>query len=94
MKKRRYTMKIHIERVKELLKKDTPCKGCPAGQNFGLGQASREAAWINIPCGVCAKFAGYRQVGQNNFWCPCLKLGKAKNIANARKKLKELKRGN
>ncbi len=98
MKKRRYTMKIHIERVKKLLKKDTPCKGCPAGQDFKTGSVFRAVAWTNDPCNICAKFAGYRQYrgGEQSRGkqCPCLHLGKAKNIANARKKLREIKRGN
>lgn len=92
MKKKRYTMKIHMKRVKELLKKDKPCEGCPAGQGFEVDVEARRRNWTNDPCNVCAEFAGYQQ-GVVVHSCPCKILGKATNIAIARKKLTEYKSG-
>ncbi len=77
---RKYTRKIHIQRLRQMLKRDEPCKCCPATKEFTIRFTKLPWEQNNneglTPCQVCRRFVGV--AGGNG--CPCYTLGKKKAI--------------
>lgn len=84
--KRRYTERIHAQRVKRVIEKEKPCKHCPAAQEFRVDNTWYEL-WnvdtdghgfiknIHHPCTICAKFLGLKHQTPKRVRCPCHRLG-------------------
>ena len=68
---RKYTRKIHIQRLREMLKKEELCKCCPATEDF-RGSGISGDLWSSEvhPCAICREFVGLPSP------CPCFALGK------------------
>lgn len=84
--KKRYTRKIHIHRISQMMKREEPCKGCPASRGF-KGAGYDFSLWKDynntLPredevnywywCKICWDFIG---LDANLRECPCTQLGK------------------
>lgn len=90
--KRKYTTRIHVQRVKRVLEKPDPCNLCPASRRYQPGHNAKEM-WFdsfgcegtvfpvdNDPCIICRKFLG---LGGRPWRCPCKQLGKEEAIRRA-----------
>lgn len=78
MKKPKYTLKLHKHRLTLMLKRDEPCRCCPAakgfdGREFPWIMWSRDP-WANNSCTICRAFVGLFPIIGG---CPCTRLGKA-----------------
>jgi hypothetical protein len=67
---KKYTVDIHVRRLKEMLEKHNPCLCCPAQRNF----RTHTIFMYHNPCNICRKFVDTEDV------CPCSALGKEKVI--------------
>lgn len=80
MKKKTYTKKMHIYRIKMMLK--SPGYGnCPAGERFNIQWRMNQlidrelnSLWANSPCEIC------RTCANIDDGCPCSVLGKKESI--------------
>ncbi len=87
--KRKYTEKIHAERLIKMMEMKNPCTRCPAAERFD-GNSSPIAMWrldsllfsLNDSCIVCYTF-----VETNG--CPCTHLGQKEAIKRSRIALEE-----
>jgi hypothetical protein len=86
--KPRYSMKIHAVRVLRMLETlDEPCahNSCPAFPDLTTNpEFTPSWYWSNDPCYTCRTFAGIE------YGCPCIILGKEKNIKHSWIKLEKM----
>ena len=79
--KRKYTEKIHAQRLLKMLNKKDPCGWCPAHGRFGqfyIAGSPSEMWEIDDgpdPCRVCRRFVSRLRSG-----CPCNYFGKKEAI--------------
>jgi len=78
MKKRKYTIKIHIYRLKLILKKKKLRLHCPAAPKLS-SSGDQEKLWSNNPCIVCTDFLNIK----NRRMCPCYKYRKDVDVREA-----------
>ena len=71
---RKYTVSIHVQRLKMMLKKDNPCQCCPAAWRLNSGFSAGDL-WnskASEVCTICREFVGLN----GNGLCPCFVLKK------------------
>jgi hypothetical protein len=80
---RKYTEKIHAQRVEKIMNKKDPCDLCPAGKYYE-GHRIAEM-WDNglEACQICKTFVGSKP------YCPCGKFGREEAIRRTRIALKK-----
>jgi hypothetical protein len=73
---KKYTRKIHIQRLRKMIEKPKPCQLCPAGYKYNPGWRLR-SMWTDSGlfevCNICRDFIKYRPIRHT---CPCIGLGK------------------
>ena len=75
-----YTKKVHIHRLRLMLKRDDPCGCCPAAKMFNA-EGYPNILWKDYPniCNVCRSFIGLHPVTKCDMYsikkCPCNALG-------------------
>jgi len=75
---RKYTEKIHAERLIKMMERPNPCICCPAAPYYN-GSKSVDELWANQePCSICCEFLKYDWWWYSPFSaiCPCSHLGK------------------
>lgn len=82
---KKYTEKIHAERLLKILEKKNPCGCCPASRGYATSVTAGDM-WNEGPK-VCVEFVGlkYKNINWFDFMngirnCPCYKLGKSEAI--------------
>ena len=93
---RKYSEKIHRERLKKMLKRKDPCGLCPAAKYYDSNRGSSGGLWKTVtslgrrigpsPCRVCLDFVDLQAIGIN-MGCPCGILGRDKALATTYKKM-------
>ena len=89
--KRTYTIRIHKDRLRKMLKREHPCGCCPAARRFDAARSTielwSEDTW---PCNVCRAFIGLEgpapACSLNR--CPCHALSKGEALERSFKALK------
>ena len=93
---RKYTRKIHIQRLRQMLGRDKPCKHCPPSQNFKANALACDL-WCSSMidcCTICREFVGlaalckWREVANR---CPCHVLGNDEAIKKTVEALRGVK---
>ena len=77
---KKYTRKIHIKRLRGMLKRKEPCLCCPVGRRYSpFWDGMNMWASLNVACGICRVFIGLIGddwiLGNARSRCPCLVLG-------------------
>jgi len=86
--KRKYTTKIHIERLKKMFKLKEPCRHCPAQRRFTMKEPFEMWAYNPYPCDICQEF-----VHIPSFDCPCDFLGIEEAIEQTLLAIEEYEKG-
>ena len=86
---RKYTVKIHRQRLLRMLKKKEPCLYCPASRHYAMGVGTLSGMWTNFGnypwlknniCGICRSFIGLKSEPSGIRVCPCHVLGKKRAL--------------
>ncbi len=92
---KKYTEKIHAERLLKMLNRKNPCGHCPAAKRYNSNDGP-EALWsLSVdPCKICSDFLGLESLEDPDLWtensnCPCNRLDPEEAIALTRKALKK-----
>ncbi len=73
-RKRKYTRKIHIERLRKMLEKKDACDLCPGAMYYGAGMhIGMDWSNNNNVCGICNDLVF---LDDEERGCPCRVLGK------------------
>ena len=98
---RKYSIKIHRERLTKMLEKGNVCARCPAARHYDGGNSCSEMwrIWTTLgrlsgtyPCKVCMNFVGLKY--KEGKGCPCTILGEEEALKRTIKALrKEHERG-
>lgn len=77
MAKRKYTEKIHAQRLLRMLEKKDPCAHCPASEFFS-GNNSAIDLWADEPNPhkICNEFLDFPLGSYSTHMCPCHKFGR------------------
>jgi len=83
MDKPAYTLDIHVQRLRKMLKTNTkPCSKCPARPEFKPHKSVR--LWNSTPreiCRICATFVHVKSKRDPDFYrCPCYYWGESEAI--------------